>query len=353
MKGVQAMPQEGNSREPADPMKLWEPWYETASKAWSNTRDGSKQAYVDPFGFYQTWLKSVGNAQEQVQEQLKAGSFGTMDPKEAWKLWFETATTIWEKAIGKGTDPLGLTTQWLEMMEEARARILAETNIPADPFTLLKQWYDATSESWATVIGDIIGTERFMESSSQFLESYASLYRTFRRANEVFFSNLQLPTRSDIARVAELVIEVEDKVEQVEDAIEDLEDNYSKVVSSTLDGRFDQVENKLAALPTVLQKLTTVDALEKRLDQVERKVDALPAALQKLTTVDALEKRLDSVESKLDKLLIVLEKIEAKESPKTSRPTTPTPGKAQAAKREPSKGQALPVEAESVSRRTK
>src|SRR6266566_3178821 len=347
MKGALAMPQEGNSREPADPMKLWEPWYETASKAWSNTSDGSKQAYVDPFGFYQTWLKSVGNAQEQVQEQLKAGSFGTMDPKEAWKLWFEATTTIWEKAIGKGTDPLGLTTQWLEMMEEARARILAETNIPADPFTLLKQWYDATSESWATVIGDIIGTERFMESSSQFLESYTSLYRTFRRANEAFFSNLQLPTRSDIARVAELVVGVEDKVEQIEDEFEDFQDSYSKVISSGLNGHLDQVEKKLDALPTALQKLTVIDSLEKRLDQVEKKLDALPTTLQKNSTVDSLEKRLDRVEGKLDKLLLALEKIEAKE------PTnTPTRSKVQAAKPRSSKGQALQVEAGSEQRRT-
>jgi polyhydroxyalkanoic acid synthase PhaR subunit len=298
MKGIQAMPKEENSRVPANPMELWEQWYETTSKVWYQTMNGNKEAYVDPFGLYRTWMKSVENAQEQMQEQLKAGSFGYLDPKEAGKKWFETTTDTWEKATGKELDPLGLTTQWLEMMEDARARILTGANIPADPFTFIKQWYDATSETWATVVGDIIGTERFMESSSQFLESYASFYRTFRRANEEFFSNLQLPTRSDIARVAELVIEVEDKVEQIEDAIEDFVDNYTSAVPGNLD---------------------------ERLEHIEKKLDTFSASVQELTTADNLEKRLDRVESKLDKLLVAFE-----------------------ATRESSKDQALPVEAESV-----
>jgi polyhydroxyalkanoic acid synthase PhaR subunit len=320
------MPKEENAREPADPMELWEKWYETASRAWSNTSGGSKETYLDPFIFYRTWMKNVGKVQELMQAQLKAGSFQTIDPREAWKRWFETTTDFLEKSSARGADPFGLTTQWLEMIEEARARILADTNIPADPFTLMKQWYDATNESWATVIGDIIGTEKFMESAGQFLESYASLYKTFSRANEEFFSNLQLPTRSDIARVAELVIEVENKVESIEDALEVFEDNYARTIPGNL---------------------------EERLEQVERKLDALPDTFQKLATVDGLEKRLDRVESKLDKLLVALEKIESKELPKSFKTTNPNNTKAQAARRKSSKGQALPVEAESVSRRTK
>lgn len=311
------MPNEGNSREPVDPMELWEKWYETAAKDWSNTSDGSKETYMDPSVFFHNWMKSVGKTQDLMQEQLNASSFGTVDPREAWKRWFETATDILEKSSARGADPLGLTTQWLKMMEEARARILADANIPADPFTLMKQWYDATSESWATVIGDIIGSEKFMESAGQFLESYASLYRTFRRANEEFFSNLQLPTRSDIARVAELVIAVEDKVDSIEDALEDFEHNHTKQ-----------------------------DNLEERLEQVERKLDAFPDTFQKLTTVDGLDKRLDRVESKLDKLLVALEKIQGKEPPKSSKTTKPNKSKVQAARRESSKVQALPVEAE-------
>jgi hypothetical protein len=172
------------------------------------------------------------------------------------------------------------------MMEEARAKISAEGTIAADPFTLFKQWYDATSETWSKAVGDIIGSDRFMQMASQFLESYTSFARTFHRASEEYFSNLQLPTRSDIARVAELVINVEEKVDQLDLAFEGLEDTYAQSTTSEaiagLAGRLDGVENKLDVLPAVLQKLATVERLEMRLDRVENKLDQLLLALEKI-----------------------------------------------------------------------
>jgi polyhydroxyalkanoic acid synthase PhaR subunit len=252
------------------------------SNVWKKSMDGDQETYLDPYGLYRAWLRSVGEAQEQI----KPSSMKMFDPKEVWQHWFEATTAAWRNAAEKGADPLGLTTQWLEMMEEARAKMSAEGTIAADPFTLFKQWYDATSETWSKAVGDIIGSDRFMQMASQFLESYTSFARTFHRASEEYFSNLQLPTRSDIARVAELVINVEEKVDQLDLAFEGLEDSYAQSTTSEaiagLAGRLDGVENKLDVLPAVLQKLATVERLEMRLDRVENKLDQLLLALEKI-----------------------------------------------------------------------
>src|SRR5271167_2771663 len=117
----------------------------------------------------------------EVREQMKANFFGMMDPKEAWQRWFDGMIEEWRSAAQMGADPLGLTTHLLEMIEEARAKMQAEGNFPADPFTFFKQWYDATNEAWANAIGEVIGTEKFMEGVSRFIESYTSFHRTFRR----------------------------------------------------------------------------------------------------------------------------------------------------------------------------
>ncbi len=264
------MTKEEKPEEPAD------------SNVWKKSMDGDKETSLDPYGLYRAWLKSVGEAQEQI----KPSSMKMFDPKEVWQQWFEATTAAWRSAAEKGADPLGLTAQWSEMMEEARAKISAEGTIAADPFTLFKQWYDATSETWSKAVGDIIGSDRFMQMASQFLESYTSFARTFHRASEEYFSNLQLPTRSDIARVAELVINVEEKVDQLDLAFEGLEDTYAQSTISEaiagLAGRLDGVENKLDVLPAVLQKLATVERLEMRLDRVENKLDQLLLALEKI-----------------------------------------------------------------------
>jgi len=276
------MPEEANDKSPTDPTGLWGQWFDTSSRVWSNVMNGGKETYVDPYGVYQSWLKNMGEA----REQMKANFFGVMDPKEAWQRWFDGMTEEWRSAAQMGADPLGVTTHLLEMIEESRAKMQAEGNFPADPFTFFKQWYDATNEVWANAIGEVIGTEKFMEGISRFLESYTSFQRTFRRASEEYFRNLQLPTRSDVARVAELVITLEEKVDRIEDAFEDFEDGYAHLATSE-----------------------AVAGLEEQLERVESKA------------VEGLAKRLDQVESKLDKVLAALKKIEAKEQVESSKPT--------------------------------
>jgi len=263
------MADEKESHGPSDPMEVWEQWYDAALKGWSRATNGNGSKPADPLNLYQTWLKGIADAQEQFTRN-------TGNPQELWKRWFETATEAWRKAAEMGGDPLGLVTQWTEMMEEARARLLADFRVPADPFAFFKQWYDATNETWSTLVGNIIGSENFMEVSSEFLKSYASFYAALRRANEEYFRNLQLPTRSDIARVAELVVNLEDKVDHIDNIVEDFEDGAG---------------SNLSQLPFVLQKLENVASLEQR--------------------VESLEKRLERVEGKLDDVLAALEKLAA------------------------------------------
>jgi len=138
---------------------------------------------------------------------------------------------------------------------------------------------------WSKVVGDIIGTEKFVEAAGHFLESYTSFYRTVRRSSEEYFRNLQLPTRSDLARVAELVVNLEVKVDSVEDAFEDFKEGQQgviKEIGSVLDERLDQVENKLEVLPVALERIEELKGLSTRLDQVENKLDRVLSALEKL-----------------------------------------------------------------------
>jgi polyhydroxyalkanoic acid synthase PhaR subunit len=185
------------------------------------------------------------------------------------------------------------------MMEEVHTRLLAGVELPADPFTFFKQWYDATSETWSTVAGDFIGTEQFMQMSSEFLKSYISFYATMRRTNEAYFRNLQLPTRSDIARVAELVVNLEDKVDGLDSALEDFEDG---------------IGSSLGHFPVVLQKLEAVESIEQR--------------------VGGLEKRLARVESKLDALLAAIEKLDSSKPAQAAKPAETTRRRAHKSKAE-------------------
>jgi polyhydroxyalkanoic acid synthase PhaR subunit len=270
---------------PMDPMDFWKQWSETSTKMWSNVLDEGKGTYVDPYGLYRPWLKSI----EIAQEQMKTSSTGAIDAKEAWNQWYEATTGTWAKAAELGGDPLGLTAQWLEMMEENRAKILAGGTIPADPFAFFKQWYDASNETWSKVVADVIADEKFVENASQFMESYTSYYMATRRANEDYFRNLQLPTRSDLARVAEIIVALEEKVDRLDEAFDDIEDGSSQLATKE-----------------------AIEELEERVSRVEKKLDALSSVLEKLEIDEKLAKQTDRIDKKLDKVFAAIVKNEAK-----------------------------------------
>ncbi len=267
-----------------DPIEMWKQWSDTSTKMWTNLLNGGKEKYVDPYGLYRLWFKSINEA----QEQFKPASMGMVDPKDVWKRWFETSTDIWGNLAQGGIDPVGLTTRWLEVMEATREKIMTTVPVPTDPFNFFKEWYDATSDTWSDAVGDLIGTDQFLEASSQFLERYTSFTMLMRRVNEEFFHGLQLPTRTDVARVAELVIALEDKVDKIEDEFEAFEEVYPRLATmegvDSIMGRLNQLESKLSKLPAVLEKVDAVNGLEKRLDRVEHKLDTLLVALDRLAT---------------------------------------------------------------------
>lgn len=141
------------------------------------------------------------------------------DPTEMWKQWYETSANMWSR-----------------MMDGSVAQ---NEPPPANPFDFIKQWYDASSEAWSKMADDVMANEEFLKAASEFLSSYARLYRSLRHNNEEYWHNLQLPTRGDVARVAELVIALEEKVDSIDDTLDGL---------AQLGQRLDTVERKLDSI---------------------------------------------------------------------------------------------------------
>ena len=259
-----------------DPIELWKRWNETTSKAWLNALQNSAEVTTNTYSLYHSWTQGIDESISKAQKQIHLNPLQMMNPTNAWKTWFDTTMEIWRKAADMSGDPLGLTRQWLTMMEEAQAKLLAGTPLSTDPFTLFKEWYDATSDSWSKAVEETLSSDQFLEGTRPLLESYASIALAFRRANAEYLKRLQIPTTLDIANVAQLVINLEEKIDKTEDILEGFEDTF-------------------AHLATV----EVVTALEQRLNQVATN-----------ETVTSLEQRLNQVENKLDKVLVALEKLD-------------------------------------------
>ena len=161
-----------------------------------------------------------------------------------------------------------MTPRWTQAMEQARVQLDGRQNPARDPLEFVVQWYNATSAPVSEFVQELVEREDFLEPSSRFLQSYASLYKIFKRNSEEYLGTLQLPVRSDITRVASLIVALEDKVDRIEEAFEDFEYGYS--------------EPATAESVATLEK--SVGSLDRRIDQVEGKLDQLLTAIEGISS---------------------------------------------------------------------
>jgi polyhydroxyalkanoic acid synthase PhaR subunit len=185
------------------------------------------------------------------------------DPREAWKLWLDTTMEIWREAANTGSDPLGVIASWIKVMENIQEKMHSGEPLSIDPFILFNEWYNIISKPWSRMAEDIIGSEQFLEFTGHFLESHSNLISAFRRASEAYFKTLRLPTLSDVAHVAELIVGLEEKIDHIEDAIEG-------------------VKVQAASQPLSASAPTTIAGLEQRLNLIESKLDRTLALLEQI-----------------------------------------------------------------------
>jgi pyruvate/2-oxoglutarate dehydrogenase complex dihydrolipoamide acyltransferase (E2) component len=280
--------EERGSRSVMDPTDLWRQWYESSTKLWSDAARGAQGGYANPADFYRRWFEGAREMQRMIgatsPAAVEAAPGGMQD---MWQRWSEASASAVQKGAELGQNAVDLLPRWTQMLEEARDNLLAGGNLPADPLQFATRWYNATSGPFSDFVGDVIEREEFLEPSSQFLQSYASFYKVFKRNSEEYLKSLQLPVRSDISRVAGLVINLEDKIDRIEEVLEDFE--YTPAKPATAD---------------------SIEALEGRIDGIERalkRVSQTGAQAATAESVQTLDGRLDGVEGKLDRLLAALE----------------------------------------------
>ena len=261
-----------------DPAELWRQWMESGSKVWSEMA-GAKGRQVDPYGAYRRWFEGVREMQERMIGAVPEPVAGNPGVNDLWRRWFELSADSWKKSAEMGQNAMEVLPRWMQMLDEARTNLLAGGAPPSDPLQLATQWYNATSGPFSDFVGDVIEREEFLEPSSRFLQSYASFYKVFKRNSEDYLKNLQLPVRSDISRIAGLVVNLEEKVDRIEEVLEDFEYGYAEPATSEsvkrLETRLDRVEGKLDRLLAALESGTQDGEAETNGSRVEiRATDA-------------------------------------------------------------------------------
>jgi len=123
------------------------------------------------------------------------------------------------------------------------------TNMPVDPFTMWKNIYDQTEATWNKTLQEMMEKESFSENMGDTLNYYLQYQELVNKMTESYLKEVNMPSRSEIADIASLVINLEEKVDQFHDEVDD----KFTVVSTTKEIK--QLKHAVAHLD---EKLSTV-----------------------------------------------------------------------------------------------
>ncbi|QIN79881.1 hypothetical protein GBA65_16615 [Rubrobacter marinus] len=160
---------------------------------------------------------------------------------------------------GSGVGPEGsLGPLWDQMAQSMREETVSRGGLPEDPVEFFLRWYEKSSEEWAKKADELLAEGETVRSNARLQEGVARSYRELKRASEESLKQLQIPSRADVARVAKLVVGLENKLDRLEEAFGDFV--YGGAEPATAE---------------------SVRGLQERMDALEAKMDRILAALEK------------------------------------------------------------------------
>lgn len=112
--------------------------------------------------------------------------------------------------------------------------------LPFDPFTMWKTFYEQTEANWTSAIHETLKKESFSEGMGETLNYYLQAQELKNDTTETFLKSVNMPTRSEVADVASLVINVESKLDILDDRFEEEIDQLKKAVAN-LDEKLDKI----------------------------------------------------------------------------------------------------------------
>lgn len=180
-----------------------------------------------------------------------------------------------------------------------------EINIP-NPFEIWKKVYFSTEDAISSSVREAITTQSFARVIDSMLDTYLIHYKTLTEINNKYLEHSPFPSKKDVARVAELVISLEDKVDKIENGLIVQLSQIVNNLSSLLDnlGQNDYPD-------LVSQVVSGIDIAHQNTNQI----------VQLTNRIESLEKavsRLEGTQKEINKLLKAQAKAQAKTEAKTS-----------------------------------
>jgi len=122
-----------------------------------------------------------------------------------------------------------------------------------DPLQAWKEAYEQTETFWGKTLNETIKTEEYSAWMGSVLDLNLFYQKMLNDATKGYLEKVNMPTQDDIARVATLVINLENKVDNIEEFLEEKADSLGQ--SPTLKRDVTKVKQDIRTLEDKVDKI--------------------------------------------------------------------------------------------------
>jgi polyhydroxyalkanoic acid synthase PhaR subunit len=167
---------------------------------------------------------------------------------------------------------------------KSRTRGRDENIFFPDFIELWKKVYFKTEESYANISKEFISSNSFVQMLDQIRDQYLSNYKLSTQNLDKYFEINPIASKKDIARVAELVIALEDKLDNLDFQFADNLNSMAKSHIKLADHQ-QSVKNELLLLKQ------DISVLNEKLDNIGNTLQSLPQQLNETKAASVNKKK--------------------------------------------------------------
>jgi polyhydroxyalkanoic acid synthase PhaR subunit len=234
-------------------------------------------------------------------------------------------------------DFFGWMNQMMTMPVKAMSDMLPQ-GTTTDPLEFWKNVSQRNEEIWGKFLQQLVGTPDFARNLGQTAGASAWYRNAVKQTARMYLEAADMPTREDVVRLGEMLVNIEGKIEELNESVVNLEDELDETedsleeLSVTLKDVAKTKDVMSLAIPNEppAELLSALAAQDKELKSLKAAFEANakePTQLGKVVALlENIGDRLGKIEARLDKLETVKAETNDAEEPKTATPKPPKPG---------------------------
>jgi hypothetical protein len=173
-----------------------------------------------------------------------------------------------------------------------------------DPYKMWKKLYFSTEDTLSSAVRKSVNTDQFANGTEFILNSYLQYLKLHNEYLSRYMKDSPFPSKHDVARVAELVVSLENKLDSLEGDFEEkltVVENNTNLIAKQLAKQQDPATAE--ALATLLSPtMAALTDISTRVSDLEKLINQLDAKLTDMNQLMALEAKSNPADSPASKV---------------------------------------------------